>query len=343
MKPNRCGPWGYLLVLLAVALASACGTTEPPPVATPTPVLTPTPQVGTTQLSRFTATPSTITEGEEFTLAWEGTSGVVSISKTGGAPFLLGRPPTGSHVLRTGVSGYPTGTGQTTYEAANSDVGQRLHATVSVTAKVVNHDPTVIVTAAPTGCHPRHSTPTSCSVTCTANASDPDGDALSYSWSGCATGSNTTATCTVTEPGSHACTVAVTDTKGGSTAASATVQGTNEPPRISTGCWSRGAGCASTELLAGSGNCTGDAPTYRFFATDPDDPNPWSSITCSATPLPASQCSVCQCWPASYNSPPDVRFYLLVKAGAKGLCSVAVTITDDWGSATTETYSIPVN
>jgi hypothetical protein len=289
-------------------------------------------------LRSFAVTPTTITQGDELTLTWQGENGTVSLAIKGTPAFIRGLSASGSYVIKSGTGGYPVATGPTTYQAAIGDVAERLETTVTVNPPApvnTNHDPVVSVTAVPTGCHPRHQTPQSCSATCTARASDEDGDALSYNWSGCATGGSSTATCTVTQPGNTACTVRVTDTKGGTATASATVEGTNVPPGMTNGCWWGGtpAGCALTSLPAWTN------AEYRFVGSDPDDPEPWNTLTCSATSQTPSSCTVTRCY--LYNMS-TLRFFVELGTRGAGTCTLRVTLNDDWGATTVEDVSVPV-
>ncbi len=329
------------LLIGAILTAGACSSpTTPTPGGSNPPSGGTSPGQTVVELKSFTATPATITEGDELTLTWQGQNGAVSLAQKGAAPFVAGLPASASHLLKPGAPGYPASPGTVVYEAAIGDVAKRLETTVTVNRRApLNHDPTVTVTASPTGCHPRHWSPESCSVRCSAAAQDADGDALGYAWSGCAAGSGSTATCIVPRPGSHDCTVTVTDGKGGSATGSATVQGTNEAPGITNACWSGGGGCNLTTLAA-NWTFTGDAPTLRFLATD-DDPDPAESIAaCSAVSLGTPRgCTVIQCRLANANG----RFYVEFNTLGPGrTCTLEVTLTDDWGKTHVESFSIPV-
>jgi hypothetical protein len=344
MGANDRRQWSCQVVLVAavaVAVSSCGGPTTPPPLPTPTPAPTIERCTAGQPMTTFTVSPSTVTDGDTLTFSWTAPCGYVSIAQAGQSPFTTLQQSSGSYQLRPNTPGYPTAPGATVYEAKNGDTATPLRATVTVNTK--NHPPTVTVAASPTGCHPQHWKPTSCSVMCTASASDQDGDSLSYGWSGCATGSASTATCTISEPGSFPCTVTVTDSKGGSVTGSATVQGTNEAPTQSNSCWHGGvdAGCVSATSFLANQACAGDALTYRFVAADPDDPEPWNSLssTCTATSQTPGACTVCQCW--LYNAG-TMRFFVEFGTRAAGTCTLAVTVTDDWGAATTVTPSVTV-
>jgi hypothetical protein len=331
----------FLFLAVVTAVACSSNPTDPqkttptqPPI---TPTTTPTPCTAAQPMTSFTASPTTVTQGNSFTLSWSAPCGWVSLALAGQTPFATLQPSNGTYTLQQGQGGYPTNTGSTVYEAKNGDTATPRSATVTVTS--ANHDPAVTVAASAPGCHPRHATPQSCTVTCTASASDQDSDSLSYSWSGCATGSGTTATCTITQPGANACTVTVTDGKGGNGTGSATVTGTNDAPTEYDGCWSNGAGCTLPSL---SRNWTfaGDAPSYRFFAGD-DDPAPWSSTTCSAISVDDTICFVAY---ACTGMGGANRKILGVSTRNKvGDCKLDVTVTDDWSTSTTVRVTIPVN
>jgi hypothetical protein len=324
--------------VLGLSILAACSSSTGPNTPTPTP----TPSVDIVDpsvpaLLSFKASPATITQGQALTLDWQGQNGTVRLAIKGQDAFISGLPASGSLVLTVGLPGYPTGTGVVTYQAAIADVGTRREASVTVNAPPADNQlPTVRVTASPTGCHPKAwPTPDEpCTATCTVSASDPDGDALSYRWSGCATGSATTATCTVDDPGNHPCTVTVTDSKGGSTTASATVEGTNAPATMTNGCW---VVCPSVPSVPPWQAFAGE---YRFIGNDPDD-EPWQSqyLTCSATSLTTGSCTVIQCY--LYNSATG-RFFVEFATRAAGTCTLRVTLTDDWAAPYSENVSIEV-
>jgi hypothetical protein len=182
-----------------------------------------------------------------------------------------------------------------------------------------NQPPTVSVSLSRAACHPTPSNP--CTATCTASASDPDGDPLTYAWSGGASGSGATATCSVPDLATHACTVSVSDGRGGTAQAVAWVTGTNTAP----GCVANGgypltvyhlgwtdqialaitdadgdaiAGCsrlasdASFRIGIGSyQDCGSQAPLFRFRPSCADAPTTanvrvyvsdgWSEASCS--------------------------------------------------------------
>jgi hypothetical protein len=187
------------------------------------------------QLSSFTATPGTLRDGDELTLAWTGDAGLVSVSIKGGASFIMGRPSTGNHVLRSGMAGYPP-VGQTTYQAANSDVGVRLEATVTVTAPTPEPTstpppaaPTISLSAAASSCYPVKAGNAGCDVSVTATASNYS----SITWSGCCSGSGTTAACHINDLDTpHDCTATATGPGGSAHATTPTVTGTNSAPVV---------------------------------------------------------------------------------------------------------------
>ena len=124
------------LVACGALLAAFC---SPDPIFRPAPLATPmcASGVGTPQpMISFAANPSTITEGDSFTLGWSAPCGYVSLAQKGQDPFLLNQPSTGSYQLRAGSAGYPASSGDTVYEAANGDVAQRLRVTVTMNPRV---------------------------------------------------------------------------------------------------------------------------------------------------------------------------------------------------------------
>jgi hypothetical protein len=175
-------------------------------------------------VSTFRAQPSIVAEGESFELHWEAEGGTVSLAIKGEGPFVVGLPMSGFHVLSEGASGYPSGVGETTYEATVGDGAARAETTVTVQS---NRPPSATVSCSPSTCHPPAGG--SCSSTCTADASDEDGDDLTYAWSGCARGSERTAACTVNALSAFTATVNVSDGQA-SVTASAVVTGTNRAP-----------------------------------------------------------------------------------------------------------------
>ena len=195
------------LLIVGGALLVACGSPTGPSTPTPTPAPPATACTASAPqpMTSFTADPATITDGDTFTLRWAAPSGFVSLAQKGKGPFQTLLPSTGSYVLRPGLDGYPTVTGDTVYEARNADTATPREATVTVQPKVTpNRPPTVSVAVSASTCHPVSKT-SPCSVTCTATASDPDGDTLNYAWSGCASGTAAAATCTVSKLTAFTC------------------------------------------------------------------------------------------------------------------------------------------
>jgi hypothetical protein len=333
MDTDRGRAWARGLVFVGVTLICACGVDPlpPPPTgpSTPTPTPTPTPPLSP-KLRTFTATPTTITEGGQFTLAWEGEEGqtaTVSLSLKGGIVFASGRPATGSEIMKPGVAGYPVGTGPFTYQAKNTDVTNPLEATVTVSAKP-NEPPTVRVSA-PNGCHPQKWNSRPCSVTCTAEASDPESDSLSYHWTGCATGNGSTGTCTFSDLSSATCTVTVTDTHGESATASKTVQGTNAAPDVvpqGATPWQCGGVYRPGPI--------GDTIWCRVHFTvsdDDSDPDLTHAVTYSTGPGN----------PECYTNETAFTGNTLnfqMGMGSSGSCDITVVVTDDWAASTTRSF-----
>jgi hypothetical protein len=279
------------------------------------------------QLRSFTATPSTIVEGESFTLAWAGESGqtaTVALSVKGGTVFASSRPATGSELMKPGVPGYPVGTGTITYLARNSDPVPPLEATVIV--KAANRAPTVSISA-PEGCHPQKWDSKPCTVTCTAQASDPDGDSLSYQWSGCAGGTGSTGTCTFSQLSSAECTVTVTDSQGVSASASKTVQGTNVAPDVAP----KGASpwqCGGTYRP----NPVGGTIWCRvYFTVSDDDPDPSHAVTFGTNPGNP------ECYVNETSFTGDTLDFQM-GMGNSGSCDITVVVTDDWGASRTRSF-----
>jgi hypothetical protein len=137
--------------LLAAAVVTRCGSTPTGPgTPTPTPAPTATSCTGAPPpMTSFSANPSTITEGDSFTLTWTAPCGFVTLSIKGQSPFTQNQPSNGSYELRSGANGYPAATGSTTYEATNGDVAQRFTATVTVNPKATP-TPTATATATAT-------------------------------------------------------------------------------------------------------------------------------------------------------------------------------------------------
>lgn len=162
----------YLLVsgvaLTAAAAAVRCGSNHPPSAKTPASCTG-----GASQsMTSFTATPSTITLGDAFTLVWTAPCGDVTIAVKGQAPFALDQPSNGSYDLRSGLDGYPTAPGDTIYEATSGDVAQRLFATVNAQERGGGATPTPEATATPG--------PTPAPATCPAGSSCNDANPCTY-------------------------------------------------------------------------------------------------------------------------------------------------------------------
>jgi len=321
-------------VLVAAVSTVACSGNTPTGPATPTPTPAPTVQQCTAgqPMTTFTVSPSTITDGDTLTFNWTAPCGFVSIAQAGQSPFTTLQQSSDSYRLRPNTPGYPTAPGATVYEAKNGDTATPLRATVTTKAKV---GPAISLSGAGS-CYPVHAGNAGCNVQVTASASNYD----SIAWSGCCSGSGTTATCHVPNPGSFTCSASATG-PGGSAQTSMQVSGTNAAPTQSNGCWHGGvdAGCVSATSFLANQACAGDALTYRFVAADPDDPVPSSSLTCSATSQTPGVCTVCQCW--LYNAG-TMRFFVEFGTRAAGTCTLAVTVTDDWGAATTVSPSVTV-
>jgi hypothetical protein len=89
-----------------------------------------------------------------------------------------------------------------------------------------NRAPSVEIVAPTSSCHPP------CALTVEAVASDPDNDSLQYVWSGCAVGTGPRAQCQVSHAGPTIAAVLVFDDRGGVQSTTLTVEGTNQPPRL---------------------------------------------------------------------------------------------------------------
>jgi hypothetical protein len=150
MDANDCSRWIRRFLLLATVSAAGCGRTVVDPTETtptPTPIATPA-TVGTAcsagaprPMESFTANPTTITDGETFTLSWSAPCGFVSLAQKGKPQFALYQPASGTYQLRSGLDGYPVATGDTIYEATNGDIAPRLSVTVTVNPKAPPPNP----------------------------------------------------------------------------------------------------------------------------------------------------------------------------------------------------------
>ncbi len=172
-----------------------------------------------------------------------------------------------------------------TYEAEDA-AGNTVQAS---TRAAVNRIPTVSVSAAAPGCHPRPGIP--CPIDVIASASDPDGDALSYGWQGCAGGSAAAASCAVTSIAQHTARVTVTDTKGASASAEVVVSGTNSAPVVSASA-GRNSAChpvCTKTISATATDVDGDPLTYAWSGCASGN---GSAASCTITSLATFTASV---------------------------------------------------
>ena len=233
MDANGRRQWFRRFLLFATVAVAACGgPTGPTGGTTPTPAPTPTPVPVTActasapqPMTSFAADPATITDGDTFTLRWAAPCGFVSLAQKGKGPFQTLLPSTGSYVLRPGLDGYPTASGNTVFEARNADTATPRETAVTVTAKAT---PTISLAGA-SSCYPVKAGNAGCNVSVTATATNYS----SIAWSGCCAGSSgTTGNCHVPDLNAYTCTASATGA-GGSAQADKQVTGTNAAPVIS--------------------------------------------------------------------------------------------------------------
>ena len=175
-----------------------------------------------------------------------------------------------------------------------------------------------------------------CTLRLFAQATGFAGDALTYEWSGCGVrGYKAEGPCIVHDVGPVTATVQVTDENGHMATASLTGQGisrppdyVNHPPVVGFGYWTvfkppstsiegigsigdpdegelTGAGCPYVQTVKVSGDC--DSDRYALL---------------SCTQLEGLTLDI-------YRNKPT------------GTCSVAMTVRDSWGLATTSTFNVP--
>jgi hypothetical protein len=321
----------WAIVLSLAWLGASCGGTDPTG-STLTPTPTPRPPGTAAVVSDFHAEPSSITEGDAFTLLWVADGGTVSLALKGSNPFKVGLPSISSQVLSSTSAGYPAGPGAATYVIMVGDAAVRAETTVTVkpkptptpTPEPTNRPPTVSVAASPTTCHPTRSgtTVTPCTSTCTATASDPDNNPPTYSWSGCASGSASTATCSVNALTTFTCSVTVSDTHAATANASATVTGTNQVPAYSYHYWYPESSC---------NECVYPDRTDAFLevVSKDDDHDPLRITTYQQLSGPCSNLS----------TSPTAK--LSFKSGPLGeTCDFRITIKDSWNEGYTSDFSV---
>jgi hypothetical protein len=132
------GRWTRQLLFSAAVVtlvATACSGTPPTGPSTPTPTPATTPPPCAAGLASFTANPSTIMEGDAFTLSWSAPCGFVSLALRGQSPFKTLLSSAGSYQVQSGQPGYPTAYGATAYEAKNGDTATPLNTTVTMNPK----------------------------------------------------------------------------------------------------------------------------------------------------------------------------------------------------------------
>ena len=308
--PGRVWVRGVLLWTAVAAGACSSGPTGP---STPTPTSTPTPVPVTTctagapqPMTSFTADPATITDGDTFTLSWAAPCGFVSLAQKGKGPFQTLLPSTGSYVLRPGLDGYPTASGNTVLEARNADTATPREATVTVTAKAT---PTISLAGA-SSCYPVKAGNAGCNVPVTATATNYS----SIAWSGCCAGSSgTTGTCHVPDLNAYTCTASATGA-GGSAQADKQVTGTNAAPIV-----------ASSTHNPGSAGCDTDVE-FDFQITDEEgiyDCASYSATPCTITNI--------QCGPTS-GDPKLVKIVVHTPTAhyGGGMCYVSFVARDVW-------------
>ena len=283
-------------------------------------------------MTSFTASPSTITDGDTLRFTWTAPCGFVSIAQAGQTPFTTLQPSNGSYQLKPSAPGYPTATDvATAYEAKNGDTATPLRATVTMKP---SRPPTVSVSASPSSCHPQKWNSQSCTVTCVANASSPAGSALSYQWSGCASGTGSTGTCSFSQPGnSGACTITVTDGRGGSATDSRTVQSTNVAPDVAL------AG-ATPWICSGAAYASPqhDQECALLLNVTDDDPDPSHGTTVSVAVANLG----CTLYGTGFKTSNVAYADLGIGSLDRHECWVYVTITDDWGLNTVRSLRSPI-
>jgi hypothetical protein len=178
-----------------------------------------------------------------------------------------------------------------------------------------NQPPTVTVS----GGGPCHPDPT-CTRPLTAVGQDPEGQPLTYTWTGggCS-GTGASGSVLVSTLGAHACTVTVRDPGGATASASATVTGTNDPPRLDAWlcCWDPIA-CGPTACALIPGRDDG----IRRFRIADDDTAGW---TCTATA--SYECRNATC--SITGTEGTIRFNV---NSTEGTCALDMVIRDRWGA-----------
>jgi hypothetical protein len=347
--------WWLGSFLLACAVLGVATCSGVPTTGDPTPTPTPQPTViactAAQSIQRFSVDPATVTEGDAFTLRWEAPCGYVTLAQKGKAQFVFNQPSTGSYQLRSGANGYPTGTGDTVYEAANGDLATRVYATVTVNARATptpaptptpaapptptpTPPATLTVTLSPaagTTCHPTKKVSgavVACQVPFVAGGTGY----TSLAWSGCCAGSSgTTGNCSVNDITEFSCTATATG-GGGSAMATATASGINAAPTIDPGsvcCTVGGGGCLAalprnTELIDCSVNIADSDDAYE---------------TLGCEQITAGVCSPYFCGGSTIHA----IFRFRVSTGdATGTCTVMARMTDPWTSSKQESWRLPV-
>jgi len=332
MSARGCGEWSHLCVLFSVAAVAGCSSSPTGP-STPTP--TPTATIATCTagqpMTSFTATPSTITTGDTFTLNWTAPCGFVSLARAGQSPFAMLQPSSGSYQVPPSSPGYPTGTGTVSYEAKNGDTATPIHTTVTVNPKATPTPaaaPTVSLSpTSGTTCHPikRSGVVTACSVNFNASGTGY----TSLAWSGCCSGSTgTPGACRINDiTSTFTCTVTATG-DGGTASANGTATGINSPPFL-----------GSTPTYSPSAPLPENTVVWANYDANDPDGDGYSCVRTRACGGPCGSIDTCSIVP-SLTSQGQVRFDT---GSSAGTCCWGVQWTDEWGAITNSpNFSVPV-
>ena len=215
--------------------------------------------------------------------------------------------------MPSGSPGYPTGTGDASYEAKNGDTATPVRATVTVNPKATAAAPTVSLSpASGTTCHPKKAggVVTPCTVGFSASATGY----TSLDWSGCCSGSSgTTGNCQVNALQSFTCSVTATG-PGGTASASGTASGVNSPPAI-----------GGNVTYSANPPPINSVVVANYDASDPDG----DGISCVRTFAQGGPCGSYDTCGLVYYGVGKVRFDTNSPAGT---CCWAVQWQDEWGA-----------